>query len=450
MGSMSEQVGTVKASLIQDEDACTPSYGTSEIGPVNLSVEGPESLPAVAGVAGEKAFFVWQAQDQVVGYDGEVPINDQGWGIFARVVHRNGTSFTPSSGLDYWINAHENDPTAQHDQTVPDVSAYTNATSSRVGVVWVSRNEYGSSTADDIRASVWTWSNTTLSLTHNATYDPTTTHTNDQLDPAIAYVWGGQSHIVVWSSEGDVYLSKCGNTGSCSPKEQKVNTSGFQNCEKPRVDAFREGDHEGYFVVVLSCVDTLPDPDTQQRVYYRRYDASATALDTSLVLVNTNENHDDAVQPDVACLNNDDFVVVYQYDHMVEGYTDPFPRIRHHHVQFDGTDVAADAYVSSTSDVSWWPRVAAYRDGTRYGVVWFQFVGLGDTDVVFRRYEQATGYAIDGGPVVSGGTTDGLQGLPAVDTLKCSGGWAMGWISDHADGTGSNEDFEVYGIFRND
>jgi hypothetical protein len=156
----------------------------------------------------------------------------------------------------------------------------------------------------------------------------------------------------------------------------------------------------------------------------------------------------------VACLEDDDFVVVYEYRDDSNGPVVPW--VRRHHFAFAGTDVAADQDVQSSSPEygSWQPRVTAYDSGSYYGVAWedkFEMEGGGqDTDVYLRRFVSSTGSAVDTNQVAVGGDTDYIQGKPAVDVMQCSGGWVIGWQSEHLAGTGSNETFEVFGIFRND
>lgn len=429
-------LGSAQAALIQDEMTCSPNYTSSDFGPVNLTTDDDQFAPAVAGLVGEKAIFVWEGKDQIVGYDGEDPIHDDDLGIYARVVNRDGTTFWPASGFDFHINSAGEET---GDQSYPDVSARANATTARLSIVWMSDNEYGQNTGKDVVATVWTWADSTQSLTRNAIFNPTTTTSGDQIGPAVTHLWNTIKHVIVWQgADGNIYLSLCDNAGSCSPKEQQVNTNGFSACEQARADGFRSEENGG-FVVVMVCED---DSEDLRHIYYRRYDDDAVALDTALQLVSHNEGDDDVHRPDVACLDNDNFVVVWESGN----YSDESSiAVRRREMEYDGTDIASDQQVNTDSPDygSWQPRVSAYEGGDKYVVVWEDKVSESDSDVFYRRYTASSGSAIDSTQQALSASTSGLQGQPAVDVMKC-GAFVAGWVTNHYNST-----FDIFGAFKN-
>lgn len=351
-GGPASGLGTAEEALQNYPSYCAPGsllYDTAK-----TCTTDPTRI-SVAGVGSAKALTAW----------------DIGGTIYYRLVDHNADPY-PSGGSAVQVSD------GTYVAHYPSVTSISDETSNRVAMAW----DQTENNNTDIRLRTYYYTDGYSSLTENqppagtASFVANVGTTGEQVSPSVQYLWGAPGFVVAWwdKTSHDVEFRTCGfGLGtSCSSADLLANsytgevTTDFNYSVNPRMDAFDAG---GFVMVWQSNRSTgAGDSYQNHNVYLRRFSAYGTPLDSQEIMVSTDstDGHD-AVDPDVAVLDEDRYVVVW----MTGDTWNEQPQVAYRIYTYGGSLVANGTLGSGTAKAHHLARVASFKRGFRdWAVAW--------------------------------------------------------------------------------
>ncbi|WP_296617829.1 hypothetical protein, partial [Sphingomonas sp.] len=365
---------------------------------VNTTIQGDQSYPGIAPLAGGGYVVVWQSQ-------GQDDVNNN-FGIYAQRYDANGAAV----GSEFRVNTVTAD-----NQTLPSVAALSGG---GFVVTWTTPGVDPGDT--DIHAQRYDVNGNPAGA--EVRVNPTATNVQD-LSAVTGLAGGG--YVVTWTSVGEILSQRFDANGNAVGAETQVNTYAVDDQTNPAITALTGG---GYVVTWQSYNQDGYD----YGIYAQRYDANGNALggETHVSTYWSNIQANAAI----SATSDGGYVIAWQsygQDGSQEG-------IFLQRYDANGAAQGAETQVNTTTaSVQSTPSIAGLAGGG-YIVSWQSFGQDGSSFGIYSRAYDASGNPTTGETLVNTGTAQ--QQIFPVTAGLVGGGYAIAWESYSQDGSG----FGVY------
>jgi hypothetical protein len=400
--SQKSDTASITVTDIGDKAGSTGALIISNEVQINNHTTFSQTSPSVTVQKNGTRVHVWQSDDQ----DG------YGWGIYARLVAADG-----AQGPDLRLNSY-----TTGNQYQPQVTALAGG---GFVAVWTSVSQDGSS--EGVYARRFDADGVAQG---NEVLVNTTTY-NTQWEPSVASLTDG-GYVVLWSSYGQdgsysgIYGQRYAANSTPLGGEFQLNTYTAYTQYQSQVAALPGG---GFVAVWTS----ITQDGSAEGVYFRRYAANGTALDSSEYLANLT-TYNTQWLPAVTVLADGGFVIAWSSYGQDESYYGIYARSFNADGSAKGGEFRINSYTSSTqTEVA----LTALADGG-FVAVWQSDNQDGSGLGIYGQRYAANGTPL-GDEFQISQTTYNDQSLPAVAATP-DGGFVVSWSSYGQDGS-------YFGIF---